>query len=149
MTSRKNIKMTPPHTHTPQTVETQALVHFTRPCSSSLATCHVSISFPYIEFPSFTSGDFIERNSPENSSWDSCGFLLLPQFLANWRAWQSLLDWTALADSCVVSAEWTGLQLLVCLLLDWTENNKDWNRPKELVLHFPCILVTVLFHYFW
>jgi hypothetical protein len=38
------------------------------------------------------------------------------------------LDWTAIADSLVVSAEWTGLQLLIpvgVLLVDWTADNED------------------------
>ena len=43
----------------------------------------------------------------------------------------------------MVPAEWTGLQLLIhvwCLLVDWTENNEDWNLPKELFLNrFPAL----------
>jgi hypothetical protein len=38
----------------------------------------------------------------------------------------------------MVSAEWTGLQLLICvwcLLVDWTGNKEVWNHFKELFLN--------------
>lgn len=53
-------------------------------------------------------------------------------YLGQWQASLFLLDRTAL----VVSSHWTGLQLLICvlcLLVDWAENNGDWNHPKELL----------------
>lgn len=67
------------------------------------------IGSPSVALLSFTCGDFIEENSSKKFSRDplaSCCFLRL-------GAIRFLLDRTALADSCVVSAKWTGLQVLV------------------------------------
>ena len=52
--------------------------------------------------------------------------LLLPWTQTSLAASQNRLHSTALADSCVVSAQWTGLQELIpvwCLLGNWTETN--------------------------
>ena len=117
-------------------------------CWSPLTTCMCWFTLHCIA--SFACGDFRERNSVKNFTWDSCGFLLLPRTLASWWASWFLLDWIDLADLCVVSVEWTGLQLLIhvwWLGVDSTENNKDWNCPKRSdseQIHFPCIL-TFLF----
>ena len=52
--------------------------------------------------------------------------LLLPWTQTSLAASQIRLHSTALADSCVVSAQWTGLQELIpvwCLLGNWTQTN--------------------------
>lgn len=98
---------------------------------TSLRWWHTCIGSPCIASLSFACGDFLETNSPKN-------FLPLLLTPADWRALWFLLDWTVLADSCVASAKWTGLQLLIhvwCLLVDWTENYEYWNRPKEIFLN--------------
>ena len=71
----------------------------------------------------------------------SVRFLRLPFSSAdsgNWRATQFLLDWIVLVDSCVVSMEWIGRQLLICvwcLLVDWIKDKEDWNHLKGLFLN--------------
>jgi hypothetical protein len=60
----------------------------------------------------------------------------------------------ALADLCVVSAEWSGLQLLVhiwCFLVDWNENKEDLNQPqrtisKQVNSSYPHSLIIFLIH---
>lgn len=65
------------------------------------------------------------------------------------------LDRTGLADSCVMSVKRMGVKLLIhvwSLLVDWTENNEDWNHPQRTISKqacFPCILITFLLHYLW
>jgi hypothetical protein len=50
------------------------------------------------------------------------------------------VDWTTAAESCLVFAS------------ELTENNEDWNSPKELFLNrstCPRVLITSIFHYLW
>ena len=127
-------------------VGAQALVCFAPPRHSSMTACMYWFTLHYVVEVHLWA---LHR---KKLTKELMRFL---QFLA--ACWQAsccfLLDWTALADSCVVSAEWTGLQLLIhvwCLIVDWTENNEGWNCPKELFLkpvHSPQILITFLFHY--
>ena len=133
MMFKRNIDMTPQMDDV-----SSILAVLAWPSQSSLMTC---IGSPSVALLSFTCGDFIEENSSKKFSRDplaSCCFLRL-------GAIRFLLDRTALADSCVVSAKWTGLQLLVCvwcLLMDWTEINRDWNHLKELFLNRSTSLVS-------
>ena len=119
---------------------------------------HPCIGSPYSELLSFACGDIIEVKAPKNFLWDSLNFFLsFPCFHGLWLTGEpwGFLDWTALADSCVVSAEWTGWQLLIhvwCLLVDWLRAIKIGITPQRTVskqVHFPHILITFLFHYLW
>lgn len=66
--------------------------------------------WPYIVWLSSTCGDrAIERNSPKNSSWGSCGSLPHSQMQAGWWALQFLQDWTSCWFVCGLSAERPGL----------------------------------------
>ena len=118
----------------PQTVGAWALVHFAPPGYSSLTDVHACIGSPYIALLSSACGGAIERNLPKNFS---VRFLLLPQ--AGWWALWFLLDWTALAGSHVVTAKWTGLQLLIpvwCFLLNWNcwyPDNENWTCPQRAI----------------
>lgn len=67
-------------------------------------------SWPYIAWLSSTCGDrAIERNSPKNSSWGSCGSLPHSQMQAGWWALQFLQDWTSCWLVWGLSAERPGL----------------------------------------
>ena len=94
--------------------------------------------------------EFMERNLPKNFSGGSCGFSAV-------RLVDESLDflWVELPLLIHVRCLPSGLKLLVhvwCLLVDWTENNKDWNHPQRTIskqVHFPCILISFLSHYLW
>lgn len=72
----------------------------------------------------FAYHDFIETNAPKAFWWYSSCFLLLLWICANR---QSLVISSGL-NSCY----WL---MFGVLLVNWTANNKDWNRPKELFLN--------------
>ena len=113
---------------TPWRVVAWALFHFAQTCYPSLTT-HM-YWFPLHCIADFACGDCIEKNSLENFLWVSSSCLLLLQIWVSWRAWHCLLDWNTLADLCMVSAECTGLHLLIHVSVcwvDWIENNKVCN----------------------
>lgn len=63
---------------------------------------------------------FTEKSAPKNFWWCSGCFLQL---------WQTHTNWQSLTVSSALS-RW-----LICVVLNWTANNKDWNGPKELLLN--------------
>lgn len=111
----------------PQTVGAGALLGLVPPHS-----CMASL---YIVLLVFACRDFKERNSPENFSWESHSFLLLLQ-------------------TQVVGEPHGFVQIESLLLipvwslpggLGWEMESSQRTISKQF--HFPCILITVLFHY--
>ena len=132
----RNINMTP------QRVGAQALVCFASPRALSFANyAHVFIHLTLHCWALLAVT--LERNSPKNFLGGFCGFLLLLQPQAGWRALQFLWDQTAAADSYLVFA--TGLNC-------WYPDNEDWTLRQRTIskqVYLPRVLITFLFHYLW